>query len=81
MAEFAKALADPVRVQLVDVLRNTRARSACCELVPLFDLSQPTVSLHLKVFRQAGSSAPSVRAGGPPLRDLEALGELSTWSR
>ena len=25
-----------------------------CELVPLFDLSQPTVSHHLKVLRQAG---------------------------
>ena len=32
---------------------STRARSPVCELVPLFDLSQPTV-YHLKVLREAG---------------------------
>jgi ArsR family transcriptional regulator, arsenate/arsenite/antimonite-responsive transcriptional repressor len=54
MAAVAKALGDPVRLQLVDVLRKHAGRVCVCELVPLFDLSQPTVSHHLKVLRDAG---------------------------
>src|SRR3954449_9229684 len=54
MAEVAKALGDPVRVQLVDVLRKHAGKVCVCELVPLFDISQPTVSHHLKVLRDAG---------------------------
>lgn len=54
MATVAKALGDPVRVQLVDVLRRHAGKVCVCELVPLFDLSQPTVSHHLKVLREAG---------------------------
>ena len=55
MAEVAKALGDPVRVQLVDVLRGHAGKVCVCGLVPLFDLSQPTVSHHLKVLREAGT--------------------------
>ena len=54
MAEVAKALGDPVRLQLVDVLRKHAGKVCVCELVPLFDLSQPTISHHLKVLRDAG---------------------------
>jgi ArsR family transcriptional regulator len=54
MAHVAKALGDPVRLQLVDLLRKHAGKVCVCELVPLFDLSQPTVSHHLKVLRQAG---------------------------
>jgi ArsR family transcriptional regulator, arsenate/arsenite/antimonite-responsive transcriptional repressor len=54
MAAVAKAIGDPVRVQLVDVLRKHAGKVCVCELVPLFDLSQPTVSHHLKVLRDAG---------------------------
>ena len=54
MAVLAKAIADPVRLQLVDVLRKHAGKVCVCELVPLFDLSQPTVSHHLKVLRDAG---------------------------
>jgi ArsR family transcriptional regulator len=54
MAAVAKALGDPVRLQLVDVLRKHAGKVCVCELVPLFDLSQPTVSHHLKVLRDAG---------------------------
>jgi ArsR family transcriptional regulator len=54
LAAIAKALGDPVRLQLVDVLRKHAGKVCVCELVPLFDLSQPTVSHHLKVLRDAG---------------------------
>ncbi|MGD0385219.1 MAG: metalloregulator ArsR/SmtB family transcription factor [Solirubrobacteraceae bacterium] len=54
IAQLAKALGDPVRLQLVDVLRRHAGKVCVCELVPLFDLSQPTVSHHLKVLREAG---------------------------
>jgi ArsR family transcriptional regulator, arsenate/arsenite/antimonite-responsive transcriptional repressor len=54
MGQVAKALGDPIRIQLVDVLRKHAGKVCVCELVPLFDLSQPTVSHHLKVLREAG---------------------------
>jgi ArsR family transcriptional regulator len=54
MAAVARALGDPVRMQLVDVLRRHAGEVCVCELVPLFDLSQPTISHHLKKLREAG---------------------------
>jgi ArsR family transcriptional regulator len=54
LATVAKALGDPIRLQLVDVLRKHAGKVCVCELVPLFDLSQPTVSHHLKKLREAG---------------------------
>ena len=54
MATIAKALGDPVRLTLVDVLRKHAGKVCVCELVPLFDLSQPTLSHHLKKLRDAG---------------------------
>jgi ArsR family transcriptional regulator len=54
MAEVAKALGDPIRLQLVDVLRKHAGKVCVCELVPLFEVGQPTLSHHLKKLRQAG---------------------------
>jgi ArsR family transcriptional regulator len=80
MAAVAKALGDPVRVQLVDVLRKHAGRVCVCELVPLFDLSQPTVSHHLKVLREAGIVG-SERQGLWAYYFVipDALKELSAW--
>ena len=80
MAAVAKALGDPVRVQLVDVLRKHAGKVCVCELVPLFDLSQPTVSHHLKVLRQAGIVG-SEREGLWAYYYVipEGLKELSQW--
>lgn len=82
MAAVAKALADPVRLQLVDVLRKHAGKVCVCELVPLFDLSQPTVSHHLKVLRDAGI-VDSERRGlwAYYYVRLDALGELAGWLR
>jgi ArsR family transcriptional regulator len=54
LAKIAKALGDPIRLQLVDVLRKHAGKVCVCELTPLFDVGQPTVSHHLKVLRDAG---------------------------
>ncbi len=80
MAEIAKALGDPVRIQLVDVLRKHAGKVCVCELVPLFDLSQPTVSHHLKKLRDAGIVG-SERKGlwAYYYVEPEALEELSAW--
>src|SRR5215475_3362237 len=80
MAEVAKALGDPVRLALVDVLRKHAGKVCVCELVPLFDLSQPTVSHHLKVLRDAGIVS-SERMGLWAFYYVnpEALEELSAW--
>ncbi len=80
MAGVAKALGDPVRLQLVDVLRKHAGKVCVCELVPLFELSQPTVSHHLKVLRQAGIVG-SERQGLWAYYYVipEALEELSAW--
>ena len=80
MASVAKALGDPVRLQLVDVLRKHAGKVCVCELVPLFDLSQPTVSHHLKVLRQAGIVG-SEREGLWAYYYVipDALKELSAW--
>jgi ArsR family transcriptional regulator, arsenate/arsenite/antimonite-responsive transcriptional repressor len=80
MGAVAKALGDPIRMQLVDVLRKHAGKVCVCELVPLFDLSQPTVSHHLKVLREAGIVG-SERQGLWAYYYVhpEALEELSAW--
>lgn len=54
MAEVAKAVGDPIRLQLVDVLRRHAGKVCVAELQPLFHVSQPTLSHHLKKLREAG---------------------------
>lgn len=50
-----KALADPVRLQLLAYMIEQPAQEACtCELAPLVGLSDPTVSHHLKTLEGAG---------------------------
>ena len=80
LADTAKALGDPIRLQLVDVLRKHAGKVCVCELVPLFDLSQPTVSHHLKVLRDAGI-VDSERQGLWAYYYVtpDSLKELSAW--
>jgi ArsR family transcriptional regulator, arsenate/arsenite/antimonite-responsive transcriptional repressor len=54
LATLAKALSDTTRLQLVDVLRRHAGEVCVCELQPLFDISQSTLSEHLKKLRDAG---------------------------
>jgi ArsR family transcriptional regulator len=55
LAEAFKALADPVRLQLLNLIATAEGGEACaCDLVEPVGKSQPTVSHHLKVLREAG---------------------------
>jgi ArsR family transcriptional regulator, arsenate/arsenite/antimonite-responsive transcriptional repressor len=50
-----KALADPVRLRLLSLIASHADGEACvCDLNDAFDLSQPTISHHLKVLHDAG---------------------------
>jgi ArsR family transcriptional regulator len=80
MAEVAKALGDPIRLQLVDVLRKHAGQVCVCELVPLFDVSQPTLSHHLKKLRDARIVESERRGLWAYYYVLpDALKELSAW--
>lgn len=55
LARMFKALGDPVRLRLLSLVASHAGGEACvCDISPSFDLSQPTISHHLKVLREAG---------------------------
>jgi len=55
IAPLLKALADPVRLRLLSLVASHGDGEACvCDLNDAFDLSQPTISHHLKVLHEAG---------------------------
>jgi len=55
LASTLKILADPARLRIVSILAVAGQGEACvCDLTDPLDLSQPTVSHHLKVLREAG---------------------------
>ncbi|MFK0289842.1 ArsR/SmtB family transcription factor [Streptomyces sp. NPDC090442] len=55
LAKVFKALGDPVRLRLLSMIASRAGGEVCvCDLTPAFDLSQPTISHHLKLLRQAG---------------------------
>ena len=53
-ATLFKALADPARVRLVNLLATSDEPVCACELIGPLGLAQPTVSHHLKKLTQAG---------------------------
>ncbi|HTQ18013.1 metalloregulator ArsR/SmtB family transcription factor [Mycobacterium sp.] len=55
LAAMFKALGDPVRLRLLSLIASHPGGQACvCEISPSFDVSQPTISHHLKTLRSAG---------------------------
>jgi ArsR family transcriptional regulator, arsenate/arsenite/antimonite-responsive transcriptional repressor len=55
VAPLLKALADPVRLRLMSIVASHPGGEACvCDLNNAFDLSQPTISHHLKVLHDVG---------------------------
>ncbi|HJQ01711.1 MAG TPA: metalloregulator ArsR/SmtB family transcription factor [Jatrophihabitans sp.] len=55
IAPLLKALADPVRLRLMSLVASHKDGEACvCDLADAFELSQPTISHHLKVLHDTG---------------------------
>jgi len=50
--EIFKALADPTRLKILECIKD--GEKCICEVIPYTSKSQPNVSLHLKVLKQAG---------------------------
>jgi ArsR family transcriptional regulator len=76
LAAKFKALADPTRVAIVNHL-STADEVCVCNLVDSFELSQPTISHHLKILRQAGLVESTRRGTWAYYRLVpEALGAL-----
>lgn len=55
VAPLLKAMADPVRLRLLSLIAAHESGEACvCDLQGVFDLTQPTISHHLRVLHEAG---------------------------
>ena len=86
MVKKLKALADPVRLRLFGAIASHAGGEACvCDVSGGVDVSQPTVSHHLKVLRDAGLLTSQRRASWvyyavvpEALRDISALLDLAT---
>ncbi|MBF6076758.1 ArsR/SmtB family transcription factor [Nocardia beijingensis] len=79
LAGVFKALSDPVRLRLLSVVASRANQEACvCDLSEGIDVSQPTISHHLKVLREAGLLTSERRASWVYYRVVpEALQRLS----
>ena len=62
LATAFKALADPARLRLLSLIASSEDGACACDLIEPLGRSQPTVSHHLKVLREAGLVT-SERAG------------------
>ncbi len=54
IAAAAKVLAEPLRVQILDVLRRSDEPVCQCELIALFDIKQSLLSHHMRKLTDAG---------------------------
>jgi ArsR family transcriptional regulator len=79
VAPLLKALGDPVRLRLMSLIASHAGGEACvCDLTSAFNLSQPTISHHLKVLHEAGLLAREKRGVWVYYRArTEALASLS----
>lgn len=55
LARMFKALGDPVRLRMLSLIASHEGGQCCvCDITPAFEVSQPTISHHLKTLREAG---------------------------
>ncbi len=54
LAAALKALSHPVRLQMMDILSRGERQVCVCDIEQYFELTQPTISHHLKVLRESG---------------------------
>jgi ArsR family transcriptional regulator len=84
LATLVKALANPTRLRVVDALRKASPEAVCqCELLPLFDMSQPALAKHLKILISAGLIESERRGLWAYyfITDERPLRELGAWLR
>lgn len=78
LAEWYGVLADPTRLRLLSLISAAGEACAACDLVDPLGVSQPTVSHHLKVLREAGLVESEKRGRWVYYRPVpERLGVLS----
>ncbi|MFC4061497.1 ArsR/SmtB family transcription factor [Planomonospora corallina] len=79
LARVFKALGDPVRLRIVSIVASHTGGEACvCDLTAAFELSQPTISHHLKVLKDVGLLTSERRASWVYYRLVpETLARLS----
>jgi ArsR family transcriptional regulator len=53
LADRLKALADPTRLRMLDLLARQAQPLCVCDITSQFDLHQPTISHHLRILREA----------------------------
>lgn len=56
-----KALASPIRMSMVQLIHAANEPLCACDIEQSFDLSQPTISHHLRILRDAGIIAATAR--------------------
>jgi len=54
LADRLKALGDPTRLRMLDLLVQQVEPLCVCDLTPQFSQNQPTISHHLRLLREAG---------------------------
>jgi ArsR family transcriptional regulator len=80
IATLARALADPLRVNILDVLRRSAVEVCQCELVPLFDIPQSTLAHHVRKLADAGLVAVERRHKWAYYSlNPDAFEELTAW--
>jgi ArsR family transcriptional regulator len=80
IAAVAKALAEPLRVQALDVLRRSERQVCQCELIALFGISQSLLSHHMRKLIDAGLVDVERRHRWAYYTvNADALKELSAW--
>jgi ArsR family transcriptional regulator, arsenate/arsenite/antimonite-responsive transcriptional repressor len=80
IAAVAKALADPLRVQVLDVLRRSDQEVCQCELIALFGVTQPLLSHHIRTLVAAGLIEVERRHKWAYYTvNADALRELTSW--
>jgi ArsR family transcriptional regulator len=80
IATVAKAVGEPLRVRILDVLRRTDDAVCQCELIALFDIKQSLLSHHIKKLVDAGLVTVERRHKWAYYSvSPDALKELTTW--
>ncbi|MEV4188762.1 metalloregulator ArsR/SmtB family transcription factor [Streptosporangium canum] len=79
VAQVFKALGDPVRLRILSIVASHAGGEACvCDITGAFEVSQPTISHHLKVLKEVGLLVSERRASWVYYRLVpETLSELS----